>query len=303
MKNRFIMISAMYENGGNVFQRHLDGHPELWVYPFESQLGTRYTSDELASVFPEKYRWPVFPLDGNVENDFELFFDEEGKTRIRRPDGSKFRDADLQIKENDRKALFLNHMEGLPRTTGNLVKAFFAATFDSWKNLVRTGKEKFDVGYSPIIGVDAEKILTDISDSIVIHVHRHPYACFAETCRRPYPLSLQRYVWTWSMVQHRALAYQAMFPERFLMVKYEDLLANKQATMERVCQQIGIKFDASLLYPSWNGQKLDNVYPWGTIDFPDANEQETRKHELSDKQRQEVALIARPMMTELGYQP
>ena len=42
---KFLMISAMYENGGNTTQRFLDGHPQLRVYPFESQLGTRLVSD------------------------------------------------------------------------------------------------------------------------------------------------------------------------------------------------------------------------------------------------------------------
>src|SRR5262249_55239671 len=46
----FIMISAMYENGGNTTQRLLDGHPELFSYPFESQPGTKYVLDHLTSV-------------------------------------------------------------------------------------------------------------------------------------------------------------------------------------------------------------------------------------------------------------
>jgi len=39
MSSRFelLMMSAMYENGGNTTQRFLDGHPELFSYPFESQ--------------------------------------------------------------------------------------------------------------------------------------------------------------------------------------------------------------------------------------------------------------------------
>ena len=41
MNFRLLMIGAMYENGGNTTHRFLDGHPQLFVYPFESQLGTR----------------------------------------------------------------------------------------------------------------------------------------------------------------------------------------------------------------------------------------------------------------------
>ena len=59
---RLLMIGAMYENGGNTAHRFLDGHPQLFVYPFESQLGTRLVTDQLSSTFPVKYRWPTFAL-------------------------------------------------------------------------------------------------------------------------------------------------------------------------------------------------------------------------------------------------
>ena len=47
---RLVMIGAMYENGGNTTHRFLDGHPELFVYPFESQVGTTLVRDPLRSM-------------------------------------------------------------------------------------------------------------------------------------------------------------------------------------------------------------------------------------------------------------
>jgi hypothetical protein len=73
------MLGAMYENGGNTTHRFLDGHPELFVYPFESQLGTRLGSDPLSSLFPVKYRWPTFALDATPAQDFMAIIDEEGR--------------------------------------------------------------------------------------------------------------------------------------------------------------------------------------------------------------------------------
>ena len=55
---RLLMLGAMYENGGNTTHRFLDGHPELFVYPFESQLGTRLVIDELRSMFPSSTAGP-----------------------------------------------------------------------------------------------------------------------------------------------------------------------------------------------------------------------------------------------------
>ena len=101
---RFVMISAMYENGGNTTQRLLDGHPELFSYPYESQPGTKYVLDHLTSMFPVKYRWPVFPLNASVEADYETIIDEECKVRIKTPQSSKFRDTPIGLDDKERKA-------------------------------------------------------------------------------------------------------------------------------------------------------------------------------------------------------
>ena len=88
---RLLMIGAMYENGGNTTHRFLDGHPQLYVYPFESQVGTRLVTDELTSMFPQKYRWPTFALHATPEEDYRAIIDEEGKVRARTSHVSKFR--------------------------------------------------------------------------------------------------------------------------------------------------------------------------------------------------------------------
>src|SRR4030095_9462475 len=83
---RLLMIGAMYENGGNTTHRFLDGHPQLFVYPFESQLGTRWVTDSLSSTFPVKYRWPVFALHSTPAEDYHAIIDEECKVGARTPD-------------------------------------------------------------------------------------------------------------------------------------------------------------------------------------------------------------------------
>ncbi|HEY7820099.1 MAG TPA: sulfotransferase, partial [Vicinamibacteria bacterium] len=104
---RFLMLSAMYENGGNTTQRILDGHPQMFVYPFESQLGTRLSNDPLASLFPLKYRWPVFDLEATPEADYHAIIDEECKVRARTPQVSKFRSASFDFSDDERRKLYL----------------------------------------------------------------------------------------------------------------------------------------------------------------------------------------------------
>lgn len=136
---RFLMISAMYENGGNTTQRLLDGHPELFSYPYESQPGTKYVLDHLTSMFPVKYRWPVFPLGGTAESDYECIIDEECKVRIKTPQSSKFRDHPIALSDTERKAHFVRYVGNKERTRGNLVEAFFRASADAWTDARRSG--------------------------------------------------------------------------------------------------------------------------------------------------------------------
>jgi hypothetical protein len=148
----FLMISAMYENGGNTTQRLLDGHPELYSYPFESQLGTKYVADHLSSLYPLKYRWPVFPLHASPAEDYELIIDEECKVRIKTPQASKFRNYPIAMADSERKSLFLEFMAGKPRTRGALLEAFFRATAAAWKDAKRSGKEWVTSATAPSLG-------------------------------------------------------------------------------------------------------------------------------------------------------
>jgi hypothetical protein len=192
-------------------------------------------------------------------------------------------------------------MSGKPRGTGDLVMAWFYSTFEAWKNCRRTGSEKYYVGYSPIIGVDAERIFSDLPDAHVVHVVRNPLACYSETKYRPFPLSLRRYVWTWNIVQYKALVYRDRYPGKFTIIRYEDLISKKKEVMDTVCKTLGISFDESLMYTSWNGERLEDIYPWGTIHTADLEEQNARIKELGGEEVSEAKLISRHFATTLGY--
>src|SRR5690348_7438882 len=146
-----LMIGAMYENGGNTTHRFLDGHPELFVYPFESQLGTRLVNDHLSSMFPVKYRWPAFGLDATAEQDYDAIIDEETKVRSRTPFVSKFREYPFELSDEERKAIFVRLVNERGRSTAGNVLAFFEATFEAWRNFNRSGRERVYVGYSPVL--------------------------------------------------------------------------------------------------------------------------------------------------------
>jgi hypothetical protein len=298
---RFLLLSAMYENGGNVTHRHLDGHPQMLVYPFESQVGTRLVSDPLTSMFPVKYRWPVFALGATPEEDYEAIIDEELKVRAKTPHVSKFRHMPFDFSDKDRKAIYVRGIREVGRSRANNVAMLFRATFDAWKDRRRTGEEEVHVGYSPAIVVDAAKVLTDLPGAHLLHVVRNPWSAYADTKKRPVPLSLSSYLLGWSVNQYHALLYQRLFPDRVHIVRFEDVVADPMATLGAVCEKIGVEPAESLKAPTWNGNPLDEVYPWGTIRSATPEANRATAEELSLEVRQEIRTRAWQYLETFDY--
>jgi len=71
--------------------------------------------------------------------------------------------------------------------------------------------------------------------------------------------------------------------------------------MKKLCASTGIEYNEILLYPSWNGIKLDNQYPWGTIGLPDLKEQEERIKELSSEEKNNIKMISKYMAEKFNY--
>ena len=285
---RLVMISAMYENGGNTMHRMLDGHPRLFVYPFESQVGTGAALDFLSSYVPVRYRWPEFTTSISAEEAYEMFWDEELKTLLRGPSRSKFRECGLHMDEAERKRAFVDFLAGRDLTRANIVEAFFRSTFSAWQNEKVSGRETAYVGYSPVLVFDTEKVFSDFPDAHIIHVVRNPYSGFAETLKRPFPLSLYRYVWTWNLCQHMAMTFSEKYCSNFHICRFEDLIGDPNSTMKKICEHIDIPFSETCLYPSFNGVRLEKVYPWGTIRTPTAAADLATMNSLTSSWKREI---------------
>lgn len=298
---KLIMLSAMYENGGNTTHRLLDGHPSLFVYPFESQVGTGAGNDFLTSYVPIRYRWPEFSSDVDAATAYEMFWDEELKTLLRVPGRSKFRDCGLKMDESKRKATFIAAARGKPPNRATFVNAFFQSTFETWENVNRSGKETHFVGYNPVQVFDTDKILADFPDGHVIHVARNPYSGFADTSKRPFPLGLKRYAWTWNLCQHMALTYRDKYPGHFHLVRFEDIVADTPRTMGKLLKDMGLPESERCTYPSFNGVRLEEVFPWGTIRVPTTEANMATANELTAEQKRDMKTETLQMQRLLGY--
>ncbi len=207
----------------------------------------------------------------------------------------------FDLNDDERCEIYTKYIAQSGRSTGNNVAAFFRATFDTWKDFNRSGRESVYVGYSPIITVDADKILRDLPQAHVLHVVRNPWSAFADTSKRPVPLGLENYLLGWTTNQYHALLYREKYPDRMHIVRAEDVMRDSRKVLGGVCEALGVAPNDSLSRVSWNGKELNEVYPWGTIRTPTPEANLATARELTNDQIEEIRTRAKPYLEAFDY--
>lgn len=294
-----IMISSEFEHGGNLMQRHFDSHPSCFTYMGETQIGTRYSRNALTYWHPFRYAYPEFPEGTTYERAWELLWDEEAKAYLRNPARSKFKDCGLVMDEKVRRLAYLMNCyleEGpLKRTLKPfsrkvVIEAYFRSFFDSWTNLNRSGAESHYVGYNPGMVAETDKLFSDFPTAHIIHVVRNPFSAYADYLRRPYPQqTLEEYCAVYNAAHHMAANYYLKYPDRFHLLSLEDFLADKRGTLEPIVNQIGVGWHEALSYPSFNGRVLETLPPWGTVEKPNAEYNESQATSLAPDVRAAIS--------------
>lgn len=301
---KFAMVSAGFEHGGNVTHRHLDGHSKLMVYPFESQLGNRDFTDFLASVERVQYRYPEFPEGLTARDLYEQIIDEEMKTFLRKRNGSKFKDAKLDMDESVRIQEFVKILgsEG-SYSRKRVIEAFFRSTFAAWKNHHTTvNPDNVYVGYSPAIGIDAARMVRDFPNIKIMHIVRNPFSAYRDTKRRPFPQPLSKYLITWNIYHSTVEMFSHMYSENVRIFRYEDLVADKSLFMQGMAKFLGVDFEPSMLYPSWNAEEIqNNIAPWGTVLKSTAEYNEQIIDELSEAEKKQISCATAALAKHFKY--
>jgi len=135
----------------------------------------------------------------------------------------------------------------------------------------------------------------------VLHVVRNPWSAYADTKKRPVPLSLASYLLGWTLNQYHALVYRELFPGRVHVLRLEDILGDSRTVLGELCCKLGLDVADSLETPSFNGNPLEQVYPWGTIRSATTDANRATAEELSGSERDAVRARAEPYLERLDY--
>ena len=283
-----LLISAWYDSGGAFLHRLFDGHPECLVWPFELQLGTDSLHDGFASWFHAKYRWPDLPEDLAAMPPADLFarfIDDEVKGYLRARDASKFRRFDLDLGLAAWQANFRELLARSPHSREAVVAAYVQGLFGAWRNRRASGRERLYVGHCPVIVVDADRVLADCRGARIVHVVRRPTSGFVDFRRRVPDADVLSYCRKWSLVNVLGFVFSRKHPARVATIHLDELLAERAATLRRLCDWLDLAYDAALEVPSWNGEPLAALPPFGGVPVASLEHEAACEAELSKAER------------------
>ena len=256
VREPLVLISQIQRSGGTLLSQLLDGHPEVHAHPGELCIGK-----------PKKWDWPPLDLD-RPETWFEVLFEPQVDLYLR--EGFLKEKPLLGQLEPDvfpfvfsprvQRAVFEQCVaESRPETERSVLDCYFTSYFNAWlddQNLY--GPKKAVTAFTPRLAMEAERLeryLAAYPDGIFVNVVRDPRAWYASASKhRSHYEDVEESIGLWRQSAETALDAGERDAERVLVLTYERLVAETEATMRRVAERIGLSWSPVLMVPTFNGR-------------------------------------------------
>jgi hypothetical protein len=255
IRQPLVLISQIQRSGGTLLSQLFDGHPECHVDPYEIKIG-----------HPKKHNWPVLDL-ARPESWFEVLFFRGSAERLRRTDRTKRPEAGRSLfpflfLPRLQKAIFDACVQARPPAgEREVLDCYFTSYFNAWldnQNLF-TGPKKIVTGFTPRLAMDPvnlERLFAAYPDGMLISIVRDPRAWF-ESASKHMPehyAAVDDALALWCRSVDAGIEARERYGERVLLLTYEQLVLDTEATMRSVAERIGIGMRPELLVPTFNGR-------------------------------------------------
>ena len=255
VREPLVLISQIQRSGGTLLLQLLDGHPECHVDPYELKLG-----------HPKKEHWPPIDLT-RPESWFEtLYFRGSGERlrpteRTKRPDSGRsvFPFVLLPRLQHE---IFEACVAARPvERERDVFDAYFTSYFNAWvdnENLYAAPKRAV-VGFTPRMAMDPanlEALFAVYPEGTLVTIVRDPHAWYRSASRHmpEHYADLDAAFELWNGSADASTAARERYGDRVVLLTYEELVLETEATMRSLAERIGITPDARLLVPTFNGR-------------------------------------------------
>lgn len=308
VRQPLVLISQIQRSGGTLLSQLLDGHSQLHVHPGELHIGR-----------PNKYSWPQIDPDADAQ---ALFAQIRELTAIRdaRLGYQKLSGAELtqnpdhgelalpfiflgQLQEQ----LFARALDPAPRSRRQVLDAYATSFFNAWLDyggIYRAPETvRWWVGFVARLLASpgqVEQVFEDYPDGRLIIPLRDPESWLASARRHS-----EEYADTgaalalWEACHKRALEMAGARSGQVRLVRFERLVGETEACMREVAGFLDIRFEPSMLSPTFNGIPVPSNSSFGAgvgVDPKSAN----RADKLDEASRKAVTARTAGLYRKLG---
>jgi len=255
VREPLVLIGHKGRSGGTLLTQMLDGHPQLHVHPFELEFGRSPSS------------WPAVDVEGNPEDWFGLLAERhvrEGFARGYAKGAGREQDPQrfpLLLPPSLQREIFHEVVRrDLPTSQRDVYDAFLTSYFNAWldnQNLVTTQAKRWVVAHRSALARSREareRFLATYPDGRLIAPVREPQGWYASARRlhRHHANDLDAAVASWLDAALETLHAVRRHPGRVLVVPFERLLLDTDATMGSVADWLDIERHPCLAEPTFN---------------------------------------------------
>jgi hypothetical protein len=258
IREPLVLVSQIQRSGGTLLSQLFDGHPQCHAHPHELTIG-----------FPKSQHWP--PLDlGAPDEWFPMLYEKATQKHFRLGYAKTAEKADAA--EDDvfpflfpprlQKAIFDACIAAGPiRSRRDVLDTYFTSYFNAWldnQNLY-TGPKKLVTAFAPRLAMkesSVSRLFEDYPDGRLISIVRDPRAWYASVRGRDGYDDVEHALGRWRQSAEATLAVAESYPGRGLVVTYEQLALETEATMTRLAELLGIELTPTLLAPTFNGRPI-----------------------------------------------
>jgi len=298
MENKnYVFILGPHKSGSSLLRNLLDGHPDLFVIPIETQyfsLSRRF--------WVNYFLWAQRPRVKKTEPGLFVDFITDYRNS-----SSKYRDIETPdfINIEEFKDHFLTHWPDTGNAKDEIVHYFDSIFYSIHSRPIN--RDLVVVEKSVANAENAVRLKKFFPGAKFIHLIRNPYDNLVSF--RNYRLKLNnRFPPVRDLIESLKVNYYYLYKNKeviddYFVLKYEDLVADTENQMHQISKFIGIPFDNILLTPTSNGKI------WGGNSSEDKKFTGVSRERVGKTDRQitrlEVQLIDRLfdfILTDYGYE-
>jgi len=294
-----VIVSQVQRSGGSMMAQLFDHHPQLRAHPFEIQTG-----------FPNKWNWIDFNFEESLEEWFEKVFEQklaayELKGAYTKAGANEFALKDnlpFSYSKSEHKLRFLNQINNAKQLTNRTVyDAYFNSFFNTWKNGLNSEHPRCITGFTPRLNMyegEAEKYFRDYPDGLMISLVRNPLTWYASVKKHSFKIDdsfsefeTREDMWMTSL--QRSLELKHKYPNKVLLLTYEQVVNHTEPVMRFIAQVLGIEFDPVLLRPTYAGY---DTYPNSSFNVDEKGVKDRTQERMSTLTDEEIAQINAAML-------